>query len=977
MMHPNQKQLHNALKRLFKQLYHQYKQVHFALLIGKDRQGKNTFLSQSDFQSYDEFSCQEAKIYYQANQVVLLLSESWLMDNTLPLQKQIHLINRCHTLVPIQSILICINLQELVGEDGFSVNERLQTHIHLSNWVSQSLNKSIPCHLIITHADGITGFCDFFAQTLVGNDNLDLFGLSFDFHPDKTEKQIGQKLFQLTAHIQHMVIDKLHFSRSTIKRQLIREFPQQFSAYHRAVSYCIKAMSQTNLPVVGLYFVSSIQQGASFDPLNKRIKREYSLALPDHHNLATNYKPYFVQATLTHILKRHRLSSEIPYQRQIKIFGTAASILFVLAALYGIKQGFKANRELDYISDLLITHESYLSQTNDLNAALFHLTQASNEIEQLPHSLFYPKSLHKLEQQLSQKTTHALHQQFLPISLDKLKQVMQSSSSPVSDKFTALKVYLMLGSKQHFDEETVINWFKQRWQHLDVAEQNKQMALMRNALRPPYQPISIDQQIVKDTQNYLNALPEPYFYYMLAKDFFPNQKQHIEMPGFNLSTADLPIYFSKAGFESLKPKLVGIAQAINKDSWVLDKTPNPELAGMIEKSYCYAYRDWWKHFIEKSHPRTPNSFQDIEQITKQIHQNQSFSRFMQFIQLQTSPVASEYGEYFNRYVPSEFSNINLISQSAVAQVDQSIGELGQFTNQINLLEDRQSMVFNLTKARFKQPDNVDPLSVVYTHSQRLPEPLKSWTKLYADETWYHMLKDSQEKLNQLWQQEIALYYQQKLAHRFPIDEKGEFDINLNDFNAFFAKQGRLAQFTENHIKPFLQTDAAEWQVKEVNGYRMPFKDTVIKQFIQANIISTMFFEKETVTNVKFELQKIALDPTIERLEIVMDERKFKDTNDDTGENNDRQFTWPFNQTAIRIKTIEGKQFELEAHGPWALLHMLRNLSITADPERPHQLLVDLNVNGYSGRYILTSNSLINPLTPSILDQFELEDLLFN
>ncbi len=971
-MHHNQKQLRIALTKLFKQLYQQHKQVEFALLIGKNGQGKHTLMSQSDFQQYEEFSCKEAKIYYDRNRVILLISESWLMDNTLPLQKQIQQINRCHSDIPIQSIIICINLQELVSEDGFSVNERLQSHIKLSHWLSQSLSKAIPCHLLVTHADGMTGFCDFFAQNLTGNDKLDIFGLSFDFQPEKSDKQIGRKLFQLTAHLQHMVIDKLHFSRSNIKRQLIREFPQQFSAYHRAIAYCIKAMSQPNLPVVGTYIVSAVQQGTSFDPLNKRIRREYSLALPEHHSLATNYKPYFVQSTLAHILNRHRINLIKPYQRQAKILAVAATILFSLMSLYGIRRGFEANRELDTINNLLIAHKDFSYDPSDTTTTLYRLTQASNEIEQLPHSFFYPKSLVNLEHQLQQKSAHALHQEYLPSLQEQLTRIIQSPSSSVSDKFHALKIYSMFGSKQRFERSVVLNWFAKQWQHLDPVQQNKHISLIKNALKPPYQPIPIDQQLVRDTQNYLNALPKSYFYYMLAKEYFPKEKAHIEISGFNLLTDDVPIYYSKAGFEQLKPKLFEIAKSVNQDAWVLDKTRHTDLTGLIEKSYCYAYRDWWKFFIEKSGPQIPSSYHDIESFTKQINQNQSFSRFLSFIQSQTSPISGKNGACFNHIVVPTFSDINMISQSVVTQLDQSMGELGQFVGQIYMLEDRQSMAFNLVKARFKQPDNVDPLSIVYKQSHRLPEPLKSWTKLYADETWFQMIKDSQTKLNQLWQQDIVSFYKQKLAKRFPIDKNAEFDIELPDFKDFFGKQGRLARFTKAHIEPFLQTDTADWHVKVVNGYQMPLKEATIKKLIQANIISTMFFEKGAVSNINFRLQKIALDPMIEGLEIAMDDQHFKDSHDNSNQAG-RQFPWPFNQTKLHIKTIEGKQFELEAHGPWALLHMLRKLSVLSDPDHPHQLLVDLNVNGYSGRYILTSNHLINPMTPGILDRFNLEE----
>jgi intracellular multiplication protein IcmF len=58
-----------------------------------------------------------------------------------------------------------------------------------------------------------------------------------------------------------------------------------------------------------------------------------------------------------------------------------------------------------------------------------------------------------------------------------------------------------------------------------------------------------------------------------------------------------------------------------------------------------------------------------------------------------------------------------------------------------------------------------------------------------------------------------------IAHRYPFDPNQTDEINMADFNHFFSSHGTINTFTEQYVKPFLDTTSAEWKPKAVNCWK--------------------------------------------------------------------------------------------------------------------------------------------------------------
>ena len=154
------------------------------------------------------------------------------------------------------------------------------------------------------------------------------------------------------------------------------------------------------------------------------------------------------------------------------------------------------------------------------------------------------------------------------------------------------------------------------------------------------------------------------------------------------------------------------------------------------------------------------------------------------------------------------------------------------------------------------------------------------------------------------------------------------EIELDDFNHFFATHGTLNTFAEHYIKPFLDTSTPEWTRQEADGHVLPINQTIIQQLIHANVIAAMFFTKEDEqSHINFSLKKLNLDPIIAGLELSVGNRRLRDT-----QNTDAitRFTWPESNAKLILHSIEGKQYELAEQGPWALFKILQKFNILLD-----------------------------------------------
>lgn len=963
----------DAIKKILVQLKPQVNQLSFIVVTGKIEQGKSALLKQSGMEEFPVFSEQQAKIYYNQQGIILELGESWLTQSKTLVQNSLKQLNKCNPYLQITGIVLCIEVNELLIAEPALCAEQRKAHLQALLRLGSNLGYPVELALIITKMDNLAGFFEFY-QTEHPADLAKPLGFSLDCLNQSTKKieTYSHQFNQLLELLGQQVINKMHPARSTIKRSLIREFPLQVSSLRVPLKAFIQNIPSKLFNLHAIYFTSAEQGGVSIDQLNKKIQHEYALAVQDRFPQATNFRAYFVEGALKTIQNQ---CSQVPQPQKISQkpwIALAASVAGLSLALFSYSY-IKAAHRIDEANKELLAYDTLNSQGTNGTQALYHLSKATNELDGIASNSLSLPTLHQLKSTLKNSRQQRVNGEFLPSLTNELETAINNPGNTPIVRYKALKIYLMLGEPEHFSAPQIQKWFQQQWVAQNPKGYKKQLSLLEETLSKPLQGIPIKQQVISDARNYLNALPMSYLYYSLAKELFPAKKEKMAIDGFNLSANELPVYYTKLGFDQVIHDLPEISHALQLENWVLARQDLTTLDTMLTQSYCFDYVTWWQTFMRKSQPMHYQDYQQGRQVTKTLQQTNAFNNLVLFIQQQTKPDLTPGTSPFNALVASQFTDLNLVSPSSTKELSLKIAELEQFISTLSLINDGGKTAFGITKTRFINDNASDPVSLIFNQSRQLPEPLRAWAKQVAGEAWMILIKDSRQYINQQWQQTVFREFQSTIARRYPFDTTQTSEIAIADFNRFFSTHGVLNHFTEEYVKPFLDVSSAQWKPKPINDFVFPISTETLDNIVRANIITNMFFpDHSEESQISFSLQKISLDPIVSNLRLEIGDIKLSDTQ---GSESFIEFTWPQNNAKLALDSIEGHHYELAEIGSWALFKLLEKVNVLVDEQDSSSLQILFEVNSNSGRYLLKTNNKVNPFTPGILNGFTLNEAI--
>lgn len=937
----------------------------FIIMTGKVNQGKTALLRQSSLQHFPVDTDNGANFFYNDQGIILELCERWLNQSDSLLAYTLKELNRCHAAISISGILLCIDSRELLQSEVLHLGELCQSHTQLLTRFEQALAYPVDVGVLVTKLDAVAGFCEFFQSESEGFSKPLGFSLEFGAR-SKLLASYQWQFDEMIEMLGQQIIKKLHPARSGAKRTLIREFPLQLASLKLPLKSLLKALSRSPLSVRAIYFASAEQGGVSIDRLNKKIQHEYALSIQEKIPQSHNYRPFFIDAALLAFQQQTQVSAK--KANLIQKSGITATLslagLILISLVYHHVQTASL---LDETSRELLNYET-LVRVQDNASALYHLSLAEAKMGLVPRGLWSVGRVNELGQEIQKSTNNKLQTNFLPDMIGHLEETMTNPSETPLARYRALKVYLMWAEPAHFERAEVMAWFQDYWKKRRSLN-DQPLLLLESVLKHPLQVVPVNKQLVLDVRNYLNALPAAYLFYTLAKGSFSEQTLKLSVDGFDLPTTDLPIYFTRKGFQQTLGLLPKISQTLKAENWVLARQDLNDLAAQLEEAYAYEYVSWWQNFMKAIRPHHYQGYQEGRLLIQKLLQTDAFTKLVALAQRHTKPGLGKEDAEFNQRIATQFTNLNLMSTKAVHELSESMVELEKFISTLSVLKDRGETVFAITKARFQGEAQGDPLSVFYKQASQLPEPVSTWAKLLADDTWFVFIKESRDYINDEWQKNVYRFYTRSIAKHYPIDANQLDEISRQDFDSFFSPGGILDAFVTANLKPFLDTSKPEWKPKELNGYVMPIANELLTELIRANVISNMFFPENAKTaTIEFSLQKINLDPVVASFKLRIGKNSLEDSQDTES---NTFFTWPEDDAKLSLRSIDGNHFSLEEHGIWAFFRMLQKVNVLVDERDSSSLQILFEVNGNSGRYLLKTENPINPFSPGILTGFNL------
>jgi len=206
--------------------------------------------------------------------------------------------------------------------------------------------------------------------------------------------------------------------------------------------------------------------------------------------------------------------------------------------------------------------------------------------------------------------------------------------------------------------------------------------------------------------------------------------------------------------------------------------------------------------------------------------------------------------------------------------------------------------------------------------------------------------------------------------RFPFAPGSINDIPLDDFAKLFAAGGLLDKFFNDNLQTFVDTSGATWKAQPVAGVAPPVTPGDLAQFQRASQIRDLFFggggNQPTVhfdiTPIDTDAKQVILD--LDGLTITYAHGPIRATS----------VTWPGPNRMSSARLVFDPQPSsgppvLQATGPWALFHLIAKGTLQQS-DSPDRYTLNFTVGDRHASFELRAGSVLNPLAPGILKDFQ-------
>jgi type VI secretion system protein ImpL len=527
--------------------------------------------------------------------------------------------------IPVQ-YLCTAPVKELEALAG-QVRRRLQ-EIH------QYLGVNVPVYLMLSKADQLPGFDEFFSP-LSREENEQVLGVSFANEQNSQNADELKKEFErLLCHLDTQVILRLAAEQDLKRRERILDFPQQLRGIDKGLYQFVESAFAGSRhlrtsQLRGFYLTSAPHWVTPTDtatnsqkaPLDMDLGRSATPLTPSRIRCG---QPRFIKHLLSRVIFPESTLAQLEpqavrglYWRQGAIYAGALAGLAVCGLLW--TNTFASNQErmaqLLELSQTLIRQQDTLSAQDDAAQALDVLDSAYAATRVFPHGAdsFLPRGA--LDQGdvapvMQQSYERLLARELLPRVGRHLEAQVRANLHNRDGLLNSLRAYLMLGMEDHRDttflkERLAADWSLRYTGRTDV--QNRLNAHFERLLSASFPPYFYNVRLVGQARQMLSneALSQVVYRILVA--------QARSLPEYHLGSTlgrhasffagshySIPGLYTQQGYQQfLLGQGAQVVQGLLRDNWVLGEGTalNPmalkRLLDQVSQLYFQDYAQHW------------------------------------------------------------------------------------------------------------------------------------------------------------------------------------------------------------------------------------------------------------------------------------------------------------------------------------------------------------------------------------------------
>lgn len=925
----------------------------------------------------------------------------------------LHLIRYWRGKQGINGIMIALPLPDIIKQQDTHQYQDMLNHLSMRIHELQKIfPHPIPCQLIITKCDLLPGFTEFFTEASVEDLNLP-WGISLPpLKKGESPVDVFNRRFDaLTKRLNEQLLWRLHHEHDPQSKPLIKQFPLSVESLRGHLITLIRKLStgSHSITLNNLFLTSSLQpqyqrQTEAADPNSQELIATSERAIQRINQVNVLSHPYFIKQLISKTIA-DTLPNSARSQPKRNIYKYAAGLcgLALLSLAFVIvSHDFKQSSEYLYgLKRMVAVHELAIKKTVNPED---RLAQTLDLIDQLHTASLRPVSFYQLPMIAAwySNDTHekaaALYQQALSqLLLAEAGNYLDSYlaipvNKDIEDVYAALKSYLMLANPAYLQPDFLLTTIQRTLPRAFTVEQRRNLNnYLYSALHQRWQPITINQARVQATRSYLDGMPANRLAYIILKNMINNNaSQEINLgttrsvPVFvsQQVSNQVPSMFTAKSFPFVYSKEIQAAalEAI-QGNWVLGSlsaTANAAdtnaLTQQLAVTYINNYIDIWESLLANIHVANPSNLSEINTMIAQLISTQSpLLQLLQTLHTNTyfDPIASNSPKLYSLGLLLEK---NQRSQHQLYQIFLGLSRLHHYVDLVESAPNKNKAAFDLLASRMKNPNVNSPITELKLIASDKPEPLKSWLENIADQTLRLMMQQAEKYIDLSWQEQVSPLYQNYIANRYPFSDKAVAEVSPINFSRFFGNPGIVLNFYHQYLMPFVDTTKSEWRWKSLEGKQLPFSTETLRQIQQAVRIHRTFFPNDDdKLFVQFTLQPYEVDNTFTQIKLSINDKTF--INDTRSATLAHTFSWPgdssANQTTVQLDLADRQTVRQAYAGAWGWFKLL-NQSYDSMINKK-EIVINLSKNKDSAKYLIHTNSPINPLLAQNLSYFHLPE----
>jgi type VI secretion system protein ImpL len=915
---------------------------------------------------------------------------------------------------PLNGVVVALSTDTLLhGSERELENEARAVQSRLLE-IRQTLHVEVPVYLVVTQADRLPGFAEFFERPLgEGSDAV----LGESIVPGKAGIGIAQVRQAFEALLQRLsgeLVQRLHQERNSDLRGRMLDFPHQAArigerlSLYIDVAFCGPRYQHTN-GFRGFYLTSADGGPQALEPRSHFIQGLFSRVILAQADLAD------LDSQERRRIRRHQGGLAL-----------GALVVVVAAGLLWTHSYSSNHQRLEQLQ-ALARQPAPVQPGSDATQALLPLLDsrlAATRIFPLPGEARLVERMGLYQGSMSrpvleQAYERALGRLLLSQVSEMLQEQVRGSLEDRERLLDNLRAYLMLNLRERRD----VGWLRERvaghWSVRFAGEPSVQNRLNEHFARLLEQPFvqPLDDELVARARHVLRGESLVDVVYRVlreqARGLEPLRLAHGRV--FEGGERSIPGFYTRTYQRHFEAQGARLVNTIVQDNWVLGE--GADLSAMdlqrlmveLEQRYFSEYADAWSEALGQVGLReTENSRQGAEQLASLTSAQSPLLQLLQQVRDHTRlPSASERLDELAAKLPGPAAErlptaaglVNALPDSARRAMQRRFEPLHQLldnhenpgaelTGVLQALNDLHLQLASLNREGAPEPvafemvkrriqGQQDALSNLRNVAARLPLPLAGWFESLADEHWRLMLDQAYRHVNQRYQSEVYGFYSRAIKLRFPFNAHASSDVSLNDFQEFFKPEGIMARFFDSYLKPFVSGDSGRYRLRSLDGRSLPMSRALLDQQAKVQVIRRGFFADEPGDlQVRFTLAPYSLDPSVSRAVLRLGGQQMEYRH---GPIVPIAMQWPAEaengRSSLVLERGSERALGLEKNtGAWSLFRLF-DLMQNEPSSGQDELILKADLAGLRANYLLTSRRTPNPFQMAQWRTFRLPEQL--